>query len=65
MKTQPVTRARWHVQHWLLWSSLGCLPALPFACAQPLLRATTPILLDDTVNILDQVVWLLAPFLLP
>lgn len=65
MKTTTVNRPRWYVRHWLLISSLGCLPAIPFACAQPLLRATTPILLDDTVNILDQVVWLLAPILLP
>lgn len=38
---------------------------IPFGCGQPILRLVTPILLDDTGNILDAVVKLVAPLVLP
>ncbi|MBL8881043.1 MAG: hypothetical protein JNG88_18155 [Phycisphaerales bacterium] len=38
---------------------------IPFGCGQPILRLVTPILLDDTFNILDSVVHLVAPLVLP
>lgn len=38
---------------------------IPFGCGQPILRLVTPILLDDTFNMLDSVVHLVAPLVLP
>ncbi len=37
---------------------------LPFGCSQNILRLVTPVLLDDTVNILDNVITAVAPLVL-
>ncbi|MBK8914567.1 MAG: hypothetical protein IPM64_08190 [Phycisphaerales bacterium] len=39
---------------------------IPFGClGQGILRTVTPMLLDDTVNILDRVIRAVAPLVLP
>ena len=38
---------------------------IPFACGQDILRLVTPILLDDTYNVLDFVVRAVSPLVLP
>ncbi len=38
---------------------------IPFGCGQEILRLVTPILLDDTYNVLDGVVRAVAPLVLP
>ncbi len=38
---------------------------IPFACGQNILRTVTPVLLDDTYNLLDWVIRAVAPLVLP
>jgi hypothetical protein len=38
---------------------------IPFSCGQGILRAVTPVLLDDTRNALDALIGAVAPFVLP
>ncbi len=41
------------------------MQVIPFACGQNILRTVTPVLLDDTYNVLDWVIRLVAPLVLP
>lgn len=41
------------------------LQLIPFSCGQGILRAVTPILLDDTSNMLDALIKAVAPLVLP
>lgn len=41
------------------------LQIIPFGCGQSILRLVTPVLLDDTSNILDFVIRAVAPLVLP
>lgn len=44
----------------------GILTAIiPFGCGQPILRLVTPVLLDDTTNVLDKLIRAVAPLVLP
>ncbi|MCG3129226.1 MAG: hypothetical protein CHACPFDD_04144 [Phycisphaerae bacterium] len=47
--------------------SLGgvLMQLIPFSCGQPILRAVTPFLMDDAFNILDRVIFAVAPLVLP
>ncbi|MBW7904258.1 MAG: hypothetical protein LC135_13015 [Phycisphaerae bacterium] len=38
---------------------------IPFSCGQGILRAVTPVLLDDTRNALDAIIRAVAPLVLP
>lgn len=38
---------------------------IPFGCGQDILRLVTPVLLDDTYNVLDAVIRAVAPLVLP
>lgn len=60
------TRSYRRARRALLVLSTGTMmQVIPFGCGQPILRAVTPILLDDTNNILDMVLRVIAPLLLP
>ncbi len=41
------------------------LQIIPFGCGQPILRLVTPVLLDDTSNVLDFIIRAVAPLVLP
>lgn len=57
---------RFWIKTWALLST-GAVVAqvIPFGCGQPILRLVTPILLDDTSNILDALIRAVAPLVLP
>ncbi|GMU82687.1 MAG: hypothetical protein AMXMBFR47_25580 [Planctomycetota bacterium] len=59
-------RSSFRRRAWLMLATGGVLmQVIPFGCGQPILRLVTPILLDDTFNVLDGVVRLVAPLVLP
>lgn len=56
--------------HWRKLAALTCSGGMlwaiiPFGCGQESLRLVTPILLDDTSNLLDDVIKAVAPLVLP
>ncbi len=59
-------RSSFRRRAWLMLATGGVLmQVIPFGCGQSILRLVTPILLDDTFNVLDGVVRLVAPLVLP
>ncbi|MCC6357291.1 MAG: hypothetical protein IT450_00995 [Phycisphaerales bacterium] len=59
-------RSSFRRRAWLMLAIGGVLmQVIPFGCGQSILRLVTPILLDDTFNVLDGVVRLVAPLVLP
>lgn len=59
-------RSSFRRRAWLMFAAGGVvMQVIPFGCGQPILRLVTPILLDDTFNMLDGVVRLVAPLVLP
>lgn len=49
----------------LMLSSGVLLQVIPYGCGRNILHAVAPILLDGTTNILDQVIGVVAPLVLP
>lgn len=59
-------RSSFRRRTWFMLATGGILmQVIPFGCGQSILRLVTPILLDDTFNVLDGVVRLVAPLVLP
>ena len=57
------TMSKWRLA--AFYASTTVFAVIPFACGQTILRAVTPVFLNDTVNALDAIVTLVAPLVLP
>lgn len=58
-------KSNYQMRRFLLCLSFTLMQLIPFSCGQSILRLVTPVFLDDSISILDRVVTLVAPLVLP